>query len=139
MLSKKAERRLNKLVRYMEELPREARKHFSMGHWFWDREYRVPPHTKITRRDLEPCGTSACALGWATVIPEFHRAGLQMTGEHWVPRFRRRRGHHAAMAFFNLTEEQSRALFSPGNRDRTPKAWAKRAKKLIARWKKEAA
>lgn len=58
--------RLLSLATFLEELPR---KRFFYGTW-------VGPTWK-GKSDLS-CGTTACALGWATVLPEFRRLGLRL-------------------------------------------------------------
>lgn len=140
MLSQKAERRLTKLIEYMESLPREARAHFDMGYWFrhhGDNHYHdLYGKSELTRRDLNLCGTSACALGWAATIPSFRRDGLRLTptgvyfGNEWCE------GAEAAVVFFDITDDMAYDLFGGANRDKTPKQWAKRARKVLRAWRK---
>jgi hypothetical protein len=59
-------RRLLKLAEFLEQLPR---KRFNFGDW-------VGPDWKGAKN--LSCGTTACALGWATAIPEFRRLGLAL-------------------------------------------------------------
>lgn len=59
-------KRLLKLAETLEELPK---KRFDYGQWVgndWQ-----------GKKDLS-CGTTACALGWATTIPSLRREGLRM-------------------------------------------------------------
>lgn len=58
-----------------------------MQHWtsdiVGDGEYvssRVGP-------SIHRCGTAACAVGWASTIPVFRRAGLRFDGESFAPSF----------------------------------------------------
>lgn len=73
------------------------------------------------------CGTAACAVGWATAIPELRAEGLKLywNGIGWVPGFGKRPalsgdaddfafvGFHEAARFFGLTIKESERLFSP--------------------------
>lgn len=74
------------------------------------------------------CGTTACALGWATVMPEFQDLGLAfrateggfdgapsvpmpgMKGDTWEQRWY---GLDAAMHLFHLDYRRARWLFMP--------------------------
>jgi len=61
------------------------------------------------------CGTMACALGWATTIPEIREAGLYLFGG--VVEYRDPVGpickfdHYAAAAAFGISHEDARRLF----------------------------
>ena len=140
MLSKKAERRLTKLVKFMASLPKSAEAHFNMGSWFnhdgCDHDHGLGDGREVTRRDMNLCGTSACALGWAATIPSFRKAGLSMDSSIAVPYFQGY-GLTAAANFFDIGMVQAHALFSGTKSDRTPKQWAKRARKLLRQWRKE--
>ena len=60
-------RRLLKLADFLETVPR---KRFDYMQWVgkdWD-----------GKSSLNNCGTTACALGWATAIPSLRRAGLRL-------------------------------------------------------------
>ncbi len=60
-------RRLLLLADFLEKLPPER---FDFNRWVgWN--WRGAP-------DIS-CGASACALGWATTIPELHEAGLRLS------------------------------------------------------------
>lgn len=121
----KTKRRLLKLCDYMESLPRNANKHFHMGsfsshsgdhdHW----ELPASPQPK----DLMTCGTTACALGWATTMPTFRRLGLHFNAMGSV---------EGDENVFELSYEEWDVLFEGHNEDRTPGAWAKRVRKWIA-------
>lgn len=69
-------RRLLKLAAFLETVPRER---FNYGHWVGE-NWRGAP-------DLS-CGTTACALGWATVMPEFRRLGLYLSPRTRTPRIK---------------------------------------------------
>lgn len=98
------------------------------------------------------CGTTACALGWATTMPEFRKLGLRLETESfaWVSNNRRgvvvdmkneRRGSDAAMRVFALTHHEACFLFlpeyyymkktSPG-RGARPKTVAKHIRRFVA-------
>ena len=56
------------------------------------------------------CGTTACACGWACVIPEFQEQGLRaVTGMPW---FNGQGGWNAVEKFFELTYVESLTLFA---------------------------
>jgi len=65
------------------------------------------------------CGTAACALGWACMLPEFKAEGLRFYDcrSNTIPMFRYHIGYIAAMYFFNISNKQSTYLFDPGAYD----------------------
>jgi hypothetical protein len=95
---------------------------FDMGVWFDSSQ--------------EPgCGTTACALGWATTIPALRDAGLSRD-EDGDPTFGGLRCLSAAAAFFEIDTKQSVLLFWPYSYcevdDRSPKGVAARIRGLLA-------
>ncbi len=77
------------------------------------------------------CGTSACALGWATTIPSFRKAGLRMTKtkqigkiyvtitgmrhntkEHYISNVSLHRSLKTAMKFFDITYTEADHIFA---------------------------
>lgn len=54
--------RLLKLAEFLDAVPKEQ---FNLGQWTSD-------------GSVGSCGTTACACGWATTIPEFREAGLRL-------------------------------------------------------------
>jgi len=133
-----------KLIEFMESLPRSANEKFDMGAWVQhDGEDHEHPVGQIVdaSKDLKHCGTSACALGWATAVPSFRKAGLKVwSNPHNVTELNLE-NFDAAAAFFGLTQDQSFALFGSPDSDtdirhaKTPKQWAKGARKLMREWK----
>lgn len=130
-------RRLLKLADFLEQLPRKALK---METWVASRTGEPPSVS-------EPkCGTTACALGWAAVIPGFRRAGLRLAGmgvslhhggHEYVPMYEGYSGFSAGAKFFGMSLGASDHLFGadsyPGDPSKTtPKAVAKRIRKLVA-------
>lgn len=63
-------RRLEALCRKLDTIPR---KRFNYSHWV-DVDWEGKP-------DLS-CGTSACALGWATTVPCLRQAGLRLVKDN---------------------------------------------------------
>jgi hypothetical protein len=59
-----------------------------------------------------PCGTVACAMGWAATIPEFAEAGLKLDREYSYPEFDYYAGFGAAAAFFEISYDDAVELFS---------------------------
>jgi len=107
-------KRLLKLADVLRKLP-EAK--FDYGSW-------VGNNWK-GKSDLS-CGTTACALGWATTIPSLRRAGLRLgemkvntttpfapymvgTSPSWSS------AREAGMEIFGLTEDEFEFLFIPGS------------------------
>lgn len=63
------------------------------------------------------CGTKACALGHAAMIPEFQKAGLLLTilsKENGRITYRGRAGFYAAAAFFEISFTNSKDIFGYG-------------------------
>lgn len=90
-------RRLLKLADFLEtaDLPGK----FDMGSWSEEEESGRPK-----------CGTAACAMGWATTIPSFRRAGLFLN-EYGEPEFEGHTESEAAAHFFSIAISQARDLF----------------------------
>lgn len=131
-------KRLLKLIDFMDKLPRSATKHFYMGCWFKhnaDHDHGIGEY--ITKDALEHCGTTACALGWAAIVPGFKKAGLRVPAQAFGPE-----PITAAVKFFEIDDDQAYALFNPGRYGSspvpdTPKQWAKRARRLVREWEAE--
>lgn len=111
-------RRLLKLAKFLEKLPEER---FFYGLWVGD-DWAGKP-------DLS-CGTTACAMGWATAIPEFRELGLRMrrfktdTGGFVALRGARFDEYEddffdltaaAAERVFGLDYDETNCLFVPGH------------------------
>jgi len=104
------DRRLLKLAAFLEKLPP---KRFDYGSYV-GRDWKGMP-------DLS-CGTTACAIGWATTMPEFRKYGLCLlyARDRWngfhVPCGG---SHHdaplAGTAIFSLNEAEWDYLFMPGS------------------------
>lgn len=62
---------------------------------------------------LTGCGTQACAVGWACVMPEFVKEGLFFNG--YSPQVGDVTGWRAVERFFGLTEEEADLLFYQEN------------------------
>lgn len=128
--------RLLKLCAFMESLPAEADQHFHMRTFIYhqgDHEHEIAVTPTVDQ--LLSCGTTACALGWATTIPEFQALGL---------RFSKGAAHVEGelKVFPGIEDEEDdegrslwENLFEHYHRDATPKEWATRVRKLIAEWR----
>lgn len=146
-LSKLAVRRLTKLADYIMTVPRE---HFDMGAWVqkYDADVGlIPFHSDVV---TATCGTSACAIGWATAIPAFKKAGLRA---YVIPEkrdlviicdrkpknaelkaYRSNENSAAAAArFFNISFEDAEYLF--WSKDsmgiESPKQWSRMCRKFL--------
>lgn len=133
----KGRRRLQTLIRFMDKLPRSANKHFYMGTFFSHMGLGMHPNAggTLSLKGMLDCGTTACALGWATVCPSLRKQGLSMelspTG---IWRFcinGRAVGNAftAAKRFFEIDQVDSHQLFATDAR--TPKEWARMASKYL--------
>lgn len=131
-------RRLLKLATFLEKLPRRR---FDYGSW---------AGTDWKGSSDLSCGTTACALGWATTIPAFRRLGLKLVwaddgpDEYPYPRpvCHQHYSEEAATKVFNLNSEEARFLFlplevnsvqnwkSPGNRA-SPKQVARHIRRFV--------
>jgi hypothetical protein len=65
-------RRLEKLAEFLQTLPP---KKFTIGQWM---NLDHTPKEAFIEIDANYCGTAGCALGWATTIPSFRKAGLRL-------------------------------------------------------------
>lgn len=141
MISKTGFKRLYRLCDYMASLPRSAVKHFNMQHFYEHQgeghDHQLPVAPKVG--DLHACGTTACALGWAMTVPSFRRAGLRIEESE-----RFFEGESAdyfvcgSEEVFGLDEDsyEWEQLFGGDNTDKSPKAWAKRVRRLLREWQK---
>lgn len=129
--------RLLMLASFLERLPPER---FNFRRW-------------ASEEDLNSCGTTACALGWATTIPAFKELGLCLfrPKDHvWVG-LRQDIGNpnihlsefaeRAAAAVFGVTPEQFMILFTPDDEDGlspppnvTAIGMAAHIRKCVAEW-----
>lgn len=114
--------RLLKLAALLDTVPRRR---FDMGTW--------GVASKVIK-DKPVCATRACALGWATAIPEFKRAGLQLVQDYEGSTgadvyFKDRIGSDAGRVFFGLTDEQADWLFHDGAED--PKGKAAEIREMV--------
>lgn len=94
-------RRLLKLADFLENMPRN--KAFDMSVIASNIDAGQPA-----------CGSSACAIGWATAIPSFRRAGLRLNQRGRVRHGNKRCGGAytaAAKSFFSLDFGEATHLF----------------------------
>ncbi len=134
-ISKLAKRRILKLCDYMESLPPESAKHFSMKTFVshnGDHDHELGNVLKL--KDLHTCGTSACALGYAVTSPYFRRAGLFFSAD-----LLHIEGSHEVFDTDSIETGDFKGwdqLFESWNKDKTPKSWARRVRRLVAKWEK---
>ena len=99
-------RRLLKLAAFLDSLDEER---FDYRYWIGN-DWKGKP-------DLS-CGTTACAVGWATTIPSFRRAGLRM-GDDEPLLLRAGRltlsSWPAVCEFFGVREHVAQYLFLPSS------------------------
>lgn len=99
--------RMEKLASYLRTVPEEK---FFFNSWFG--------HIDSPNDNPSECGTVACALGWACMIPEFNRDGLKAripdNFRPWdiVPSFgRSKTPEMAAAKFFQIPLWMAQSLF----------------------------
>jgi len=106
-------RRLRLLSYYLKSVPEE---HFNLCSWINLSTGRlVNGQLKVIAKN-----TTACAIGWATQIPEFIKEGFKL--DHAVinkifiynisPTYKNERGYVAVENFFGLTLDESLNLFN---------------------------
>lgn len=96
-------RRLLKLAALLRTLPR---KRFDYNVW-------VGGSWKGAA-DLS-CGTTACALGWATTMPSLRRLGLHLTRGGSIALGGRVGAFEAARDLFAITDDDAMSLFTPAD------------------------
>lgn len=110
-------RRLRKLAKFLQT--RVPTKRFYMGSWWMNEEMKAPG------RKLSPeksCGTTACALGWATAIPEFYNKGLHLDKQGGVL-FRGGAEEDAGRRLFGLNYDGfARIFYGEGSPKKVAKA-----------------
>lgn len=86
--------------------------------------------------DEPKCSSVACALGWATTIPEFKRAGLKLVAEPGDYRAHIRMGDllcsEAAAKLFDISYKQACDLFEPRGLDSNASTVAAQIRGLVA-------
>lgn len=117
--------RLERLVTIMEEVEEKEEKTsqrlFGLSSWFGCRK---ADGLQLDNEDcvidgmdqFTKCGTTACALGWASLDPEFNEQGLRalkIQGGFMYPTYNGLLGIHAAQEFFHLDRDQAYYLFMP--------------------------
>jgi hypothetical protein len=122
-------RRLLKLADFLETVPR---KRFDFTSW-------VGENWKGDR-ELS-CGTTACALGWATTMPLFRGLGLRLAKSRWGPyvtlgNMRKDKSSMiAAERVFDISYGDAEYLFVPGfsklGHSATPKMVARQIRQFV--------
>lgn len=114
-------RRLLTLADFLWELPRKL----------FDYETYIG-NSRVKLEPVATCGTTACALGWATVVPSIRRAGLRLV--NGTPFTKNEQyGSLAGFEIFGLSPDEFSFLFFPIYKERgaTPKYVARKIRKLV--------
>jgi hypothetical protein len=119
-----------------EEIGPVPTKKFKMDDWVRGDEAKLmsAKHDKDGYLKEIPCGTAACACGWAAIDPWFRKRGFRLyTNGYSVvhPRFDGFGADEAVSKFFDLPPYGFRGLFVE---DGTPKQVAKRIRKFVAQY-----
>ena len=134
MIQKK---RLLLLADFLDNLPEEKAEHFHMSCWYWNHaanQGNRPKHI-VRPKDLKHCGTSACALGWATLMPAFKNLGVRLRADGSFKVGRNKGwGHEASKRLFGLSYDDHLHLFEhwTGSASTDSKAWAARCREFVA-------
>lgn len=134
--------RLNKLLDLFENFDEKVNGKFDLS--IWARELD---------NDKPKCGTAACALGWATAIPSFRKAGFRLVkddffsreNDHvnlkWKPAYKDIEDlpFTAAAYFFGITIKDADDAFDSDGSKVTRKQMISRLKKLIKKNEKRLA
>jgi hypothetical protein len=102
---------------------------FDLDFWlgYYNDEMKTTKYSNLSPDDVlkleKPemsCGFAACAMGLATMIPEFQAAGLRLVPcETWLRgttmmlSYGERTGYQAAGDFFGISTDEAMELFSP--------------------------
>jgi hypothetical protein len=123
-------RRLKVLAAYLRTVPESQ---FDLGSWVGE-DWKGKP-------DLS-CGTTACAVGWATTIPEFQQLGLRLYRSdpeydmnEASPEFEGLHSFTAVSCFFGIDVDKVNYLFMGHRyplRKRTPNDVAVRILEFVA-------
>lgn len=81
----------------------------------------------------DPCNTACCAVGEATLIPEFRKLGFGRTKGAQEPSYKGFISWAAVRFFFDISEDQSHRLFmsTQYQRDATPDLVAARIREFV--------
>ena len=134
--------RLLVLADFLEtSVPKER---FDLDEWVGDVE--GDPELDPKTLEYKPCGTSACASGWAATIPNFQKAGFVLVVDNGdlSPSYRGKLGWEAVASFFGLTDCEPDCYPNNGTdlhsifvtqaykSSPTPKQVAKRIRQVVA-------
>ena len=123
-LSAVSKRRLTKLADFLDGLRLSKSRRFDLTEW----------------GNKTECSTAACAVGWATTIPSFRKAGfktkqLEYSPEsegRFCPTYRSHSGFKAACEFFGLDRRQVDYLFTTeGYKQPTKSAVVRRIRAFV--------
>lgn len=125
-----------RLLVLAEKLSTVPNNQFDITHWM---DHTL--HQALQEGREPPCGTSACAAGWAATIPAFREAGF--TARCGGPVLRKNTGpgtlygDAALMKFFGLTQNQVDSVFYQEGYSETylvtPKRVAAKIRRMVSR------
>lgn len=120
MLADRLDRRAKQLARDERLFGAPGKFCFNLGGW---------------GRTTRSCGTTACAIGDATLMRAFRRRGLRHERGFLTPTYKNLAGWPAVEKFFDLTRREAHYLFSSGNydTDSDPAIVARRLREFVDR------
>lgn len=123
----------NRLLKLADLLDNIPKKKFNLREWATVIGSEIHADTS----QIKECGFAGCAVGWATTIPSFNRAGLRpiRNAARYVVKGRGYYGWEAPMMFFGVDGDDANYLFSMDYYDRgsktTPKTVARRIRHYV--------
>jgi len=136
---------INRLEKLYTFLGTVKPKKFNFGSW---------ANSESGKPDVNVCGTTACALGWAASMPEFRKRGLKLVWEKFDGELEAEvrlhtsdsdpnwplSGEDAGAVFFGLTYREACYLFIPADDaslDMPLNKYRQRLRKFIDKKKRE--
>lgn len=140
-VSKETAKKLLALAAYVEKQPEEK---FDMDTWFShygddDHDHHLKNNQVLTKRHLNLCGTTACALGHCAVSPLGRKLGLSLVydkEENWGDVRMKGMPKDAdaleiAVEAFGISYPDAEYLFGGGEGGDTPQEWAKLCRNFV--------
>lgn len=121
-------KRLLKLADFLETVPKD---NFDMGVVYEDEGMFAGDCAPKYPQPKKHCGTAACAMGWATAIPSFRKAGLHLGEDGEVYFEGSSYSFESAEIFFDILDEEATFLFTRSGAGNTPKQVARSIRKFV--------
>lgn len=107
--------KLLKLANFLQKMPPECR--FDMSFWTAHEDEICDPHAwgEYIKNPKHICQSSACAIGWycLKVSPRGQLKLKHQIDGGYIPVYKNHKDFKAVAKFFNITQKEADALFSP--------------------------